>query len=97
MPGVEIGKLVTRQMEARGGTRVLDIKVGEGEEVISTLRERKVELEPWKNLEEFSQSSSRVTSKREEECTKIITVVVAILVKIGEIEEDGETPSGRRR
>ena len=49
MPGVEIGKLVTRQMEARGGTRVLDIKVGEGEEVISTLRERKVELEPWKN------------------------------------------------
>ena len=50
-PGVEIGKLITQQMEARGGTRVMDIKVGEGEEeeVISTLRERKVELEPWKN------------------------------------------------
>jgi len=66
-------------------------------EVITAQKEKKVEPEPWKNLEEFLQSSSRATSMREEERTKIFTVVVAILVKIGEIEEDGETPSGRRR
>ena len=47
MPWVEIGKLVI-QMEDRGETRVLDTGVGE-EEVITAQRERKVELEPWKN------------------------------------------------
>ena len=47
MLGVEIGKLVI-QMEDRGETRVLDTGVGE-EEVITAQRERKVELEPWKN------------------------------------------------
>jgi len=100
MPGAEIGKLVT-QMEGREETVVVDIEEEEeeeeGVEVITAQKEKKVEPEPWKNLEEFLQSSSRATSMREEERTKIITVVVAILVKIGEIEEDGETPSGRRR
>jgi len=83
MPGVEIGKLVT-QMEGRGETVVVDIE--EEVEVITVQRERKVELEPWKNSEEFSQSSSRATSRRGEKCTKIIEVVVATVVKIGEIE-----------
>ena len=48
IPGVEIGKLVTQIMEARGETRVLDTVVGE-EEASTAQRERKVELEPWKN------------------------------------------------
>jgi len=97
MPGVEIGKPATQIMEARGGTRVPDTEEEGEEEVISTLREKKVGLEPWRNLEEFSQSSSRVTSRRGEERTKITEEVVATaVVKIGEIEVDGETPSGRR-
>ena len=83
MPGVEIGKLVT-QMEGRGETVVVDIE--EEVEVITVQRERKVEQEPWKNFEEFLQSSSRATSRRGEKCTKIIEVVVATVVKIGEIE-----------
>ena len=49
IPGVGIGKLATQIMEDRGETRVLDIGVGEEEEVNSTLREMKVELEPWKS------------------------------------------------
>ena len=51
IPGVEIGKLATQIMEDRGGTRVLDtgVEEGEEEEVITTLREMKVELEPWKS------------------------------------------------
>jgi len=86
MPGVEIGKLVT-QMEGRGETVVVDIEEEEEEvEVITVQRERKVEQEPWKNFEEFLQSSSRATSRRGEKCTKIIEVVVATVVKIGEIE-----------
>ena len=46
MLGVEIGKLVI-QME-KGETRVLDTVVGE-EEASTAQREKKVELEPWKN------------------------------------------------
>ena len=47
MLGVEIGMLVI-QMEEKGETRVLDTVVGE-EEASTAQRERKVELEPWKN------------------------------------------------
>ena len=47
MSGGEIGNLDI-QKEDRGETRVLDTGLGE-EEVITAQRERKEELEPWKN------------------------------------------------
>ena len=47
MSGGEIGNLDI-QKEDRGETRVLDTGLGE-EEVTTAQRERKEELEPWKN------------------------------------------------
>merc|ERR1711971_358524 len=84
MPGVEIGKPATQIMEARGGTRVPDTEEEGEEEVISTLREKKVGLEPWRNLEEFSQSSSRVTSRRDPTLCANVHTKLADLVKLAQ-------------